>query len=101
MRGRMKDKSQKFEDRREKDSVEVSRRQFIGRLGMTAAGAAAITAGGLPFVGGTAVETHAAGNSEAPGRMNDCFNYRRDMALAQRLNVGTQKDNGDSARFSD
>ena len=33
--------------------------------------------------------------------MNNCFNYRRNAALAQRVNVGFQPDNGDLTRFTD
>src|SRR5437773_9800248 len=33
--------------------------------------------------------------------MNECFNYRKNMALANRVNVGPQTDNGDAARFTD
>jgi hypothetical protein len=33
--------------------------------------------------------------------MNDCFNYRKNAALSQRVNVGRQADNGDAARFTD
>ena len=74
------------------------RRAFIGRLGMTAAAATIAT---MPFAGGRASEAEAAGNSNTPGRMNDCFAYRRDAAIASRVNVGPQKDNGDAARFTD
>jgi hypothetical protein len=79
-----------------------TRRQFIGRLGKTAAGAAAaVTVGASPFTGGKASTVQAAGGSDAPGRMNDCFNYRKNAAIAMRVNVGAQKDNGDAARFTD
>jgi hypothetical protein len=80
-----------------------TRRQFLGRMGRTAAGVAAVaTVGITPFLGekGSTVEA-ATGNSEVPGRMNDCFNYRKNAALSMRVNVGTQKDNGDAVRFSD
>src|SRR2546423_9508466 len=43
----------------------------------------------------------AGGNSNAANRMNDCFNYRKNTALDERLNVGAQADNGDAARFTD
>src|SRR5262245_52251129 len=39
--------------------------------------------------------------SHSANRMNDCFNYRKNMALAERINVGPQPDNGDIARFTD
>jgi hypothetical protein len=81
----------------------VSRRKFFGTLGKTAIGAAAVGAlGAAPFAGGKEFVAEAApGNSEAPGRMNDCFNYRKNMAQANRVNVGFQPDNGDAARFTD
>jgi len=91
----------KIEDPKDNPHLENnSRRQFLGSLGKTAAGAAAAAAI-VPFVGGKAGAAFAAGNSEAPGRMNDCFNYRKNAALAMRVNVGVQRDNGDSARFTD
>jgi hypothetical protein len=43
----------------------------------------------------------AGGNSTSANRMNDCFNYRKNTALAERINVGPQPDNGDAARFTD
>src|SRR5262245_38729543 len=39
--------------------------------------------------------------SHSANRMNDCFNYRKNMALAERINVGPQPDNGDISRFTD
>src|SRR4051812_1666239 len=80
-----------------------TRRQFLGRMGRTAAGVAAVaTVGVTPFLGEKGSTAEAATvNSEAPGRMNDCFNYRKNAALSMRVNVGTQKDNGDAVRFSD
>ena len=84
------------------EAATVSRRSFFGKLGKTAVGAAAIgTIGSAPFLGGKTFTAEAAGNSAAPGRMNDCFAYRRDAALNSRVNVGVQHDNGDSARFTD
>ena len=68
-----------------------SRRRFLGSLGKTAAGAAAISVA-APFLSGKAGTAEAAGgNSDAPGRMNDCFAYRRDAAIAGRVNVGTNQ----------
>jgi len=40
-------------------------------------------------------------NSGAANRANDCFNYRKNMALANKVNIGPQADNGDAARFTD
>jgi hypothetical protein len=78
-----------------------SRRRFLGSLGKTAAGAAAISVA-APFLNGKAGTAEAvAGNSDVPGRMNDCFNYRKNAAIAMRVNVGVQRDNGDAKRFTD
>ncbi|HEV8592048.1 MAG TPA: hypothetical protein VGQ55_08095 [Pyrinomonadaceae bacterium] len=77
-----------------------TRRKFLGTV--SAATAATITVGLKPLLGGKDSIAEAAGGSkEAPGRMNDCFNYRKNAALAQRVNVGVQADNGDAARFTD
>src|SRR5258706_6933408 len=79
----------------------TSRRRFIGTLGKTAAGAAAVVTA-APFLGGKgSVVEAASGGSESPGRMNDCFKYRKNTAIAQRVNTGVQQDNGDAARFTD
>lgn len=82
----------------------VSRRKFFGKLGTAAVGAAAFGAA-VPLVDENfsvlAQKTSANGRNEAPGRMNDCFNYRKNIALANRVNVGEQPDNGDAARFTD
>ena len=89
------------------DSTETvnnpARRRFLGTIGKAGLGAAAVgTIGAAPFAGGKEF-TAEAGNetSAASGRMNDCFNYRKDTALARRVNTGVQKDNGDAARFTD
>lgn len=80
---------------------QVSRRNFFGKLSTAAIGAAAIGAA-TPFLGGNeSVAEAASGNNNSPGRMNDCFNYRKNAALAQRVNIGAQQDNGDAARFTD
>jgi hypothetical protein len=73
-----------------------SRRRFLG----TIAGAAAVAAA-APFLNGRAGSVEAAGNSDFPGRMNDCFNYRKNAAIDMRVNVGAQRDNGDAATFTD
>ena len=77
----------------------VSRRRFIGSLGV-----AVSAIGAAPLVGGKTASVSAAapaaGNG-APGRMNACFAYRRDAAIASRVNNGAQSGNGDLARYSD
>jgi len=87
------------------ESSKVSRRKFFGKLGTAAVGAAAMGAV-APLVGGTSASVSAQklagnGNNVTPGRMNDCFNYRKNAAIAGRVNVGVQPDNGDAARFTD
>jgi hypothetical protein len=80
---------------------QVSRRKFFGKLGTAAVGAAALGAA-RPFLGGKdSVAEASNGSSDSPGRMNDCFNYRKNTALANRTNVGVQAGNGDEARFTD
>jgi hypothetical protein len=77
-----------------------SRRRFLGKLGKTAAGAAAASVA-APFLSGKAGTVEAAGSSDVPGRMNDCFNYRKNAAIDMRVNVGAQSGNGDLARYTD
>ena len=80
----------------------TTRRQFIGQLGKTTAGAAAaITVGASTILGQKDLTAKVGGSSEASGRMNDCFNYRKNAAIAMRVNVRPQVNNGDEARFSD
>ena len=80
-----------------------SRRNFLRHAGI--AGAATVAAATIPLeplLGGKDSVVQAAnGNSSSANRMNDCFNYRKNTALAQRINVGPQPDNGDAARFTD
>jgi hypothetical protein len=79
------------------ESEGVSRRRFLGTLG-----AAVGAIGAAPLLGGNeSTVTAAAGDSRVPGRMNDCFAYRRDAAIASRVNVGIQTGNGDIARYTD
>jgi hypothetical protein len=83
------------------ESEGVSRRRFIGTLGATVG-----ALGVAPLLGGSGSTANAApaavaGLSGSPGRMNDCFAYRRDAAIASRVNVGRQSGNGDAERYSD
>ena len=84
-------------------STPSSRRNFLRRAGI--AGAATVAAATIPLepiLGGKQSIVEAAnGNSSSANRMNDCFNYRKNMALAQKINAGPQPDNGDAARFTD
>src|SRR5437762_3547804 len=78
----------------------VSRRNFVKTAATIAAVAACVPLEPL-FGGEESVADAANGNSNSANRMNDCFNYRKNMALAERNNVGIQTDNGDAARFTD
>ena len=85
---------------RQAGAAGVSRRNFVKTAATIAAVAASVPL--EPLLGGKeSVADAASGNSSSANRMNDCFNYRKNMALAERNNVGTQADNGDAARFTD
>ncbi|MGB7207458.1 MAG: vanadium-dependent haloperoxidase [Pyrinomonadaceae bacterium] len=87
---------------RSAEADKPDRRKFLGHLTKGAALAAVGAIGAKPFLGGAESVAKAGGRDNvAPGRMNDCFNYRKNMALAERVNVGIQPDNGDAARFTD
>ena len=78
----------------------LSRRNFVKSAATIAAVAATVPL--EPLLGGTeSVAQAATGNSNSANRTNDCFNYRKNMAQAEKINVGPQPDNGDTARFTD
>lgn len=85
------------------NSIQSSRRKFISQASL--AGAATIAAAAIPLeplIGSRkAVAVAANANSNAVNRSNDCFNYRKNMAQAQKINVGPQTDNGDASTFTD
>src|SRR4051794_13618596 len=79
---------------------DTSRRSFLGKVGV--GGAAAVALAALPLVEGSHGEAEASvvfykGNNRA----NDSFNYRKNTAIAEKIDVGLQPDNGDAARFTD
>ena len=75
----------------------TTRRGFLGRLGKAAIIGTTVGAiGGKPFLAEASVADY-----NPPGRANDSFNYRRDTAQAERINVGKQPDNGDDHRYTD
>ncbi len=81
------------------------RREFLGKIGKAAVAATAIGVA-TPFASeaGSSVSAQKLGASEtanARSRMDFCFNYRRNMALVQRVDVGVQPDNGDMAAYTD
>jgi hypothetical protein len=85
------------------------RRKFLGQAGAATAAAFAAGAIGLkPALGGKESVAEAApgngngnGNANAAARTNNAFNYRKNMAQDEKVNVGPQADNGDLARFTD
>jgi hypothetical protein len=87
-----------------KSEVEkTDRRGFLGTLGKAGiAAAAAGTVGIEPFIGG---EKAAAKASVVPyisgPRANAAYQYRMDMAAANKVYVRPQADNGDHARYAD
>jgi hypothetical protein len=83
----------------------TERRRFLGQA--TAVALAAGAVGLRPALGGKESAAEAAsqgngnGNAGAAGRANNAFNYRKNMAQDEKVNVGAQADNGDAARFTD
>ncbi|HKA21615.1 MAG TPA: vanadium-dependent haloperoxidase [Blastocatellia bacterium] len=84
-----------------RNKTALSRRNFVKSAATIAAVASAVSL--EPFLGdaNTVAEAEASGNNISKNRMNDCFNYRKKTAIAERINVGPQPDNGDAARFTD
>lgn len=91
----------------EDESSVVTRRNFVKGAATIAAAAATIplkpmlrdessTAQAAPGGNG-----NGGANSAAANRANDCFNYRKEMALANKANLGPQSGNGDAAVFTD
>lgn len=86
------------------DVETVTRRKFVKGAATIAAIAATIPLEPIFREKETTAEAAPAGNSansNAVDRANDCFNYRKNMALANKVNIGPQADNGDAARFTD
>src|SRR5512138_177318 len=86
--------------RSEAKTSKVSRRNFVKGAATIATVAAVVPLN--PLLGGKeSVADAANGNNSSSNRMNACFNYRKNRALAQRINVGPQVDNGDASQFTD
>src|SRR5436190_14337538 len=79
------------------------RRGFLGTLGKAGiAAAAAGTLGVEPFIGGKRSEAAANVVPYISGpRADAAFQYRMDMAVANKVYVRPQADNGDNARYPD
>jgi len=86
------------------DSTGVSdRRQFLSKVGKTAVAAATVGAiGAKPFFGGADSTAQASIMPYVSNlRAQAAFQYRMDMALANKVFVRPQADNGDAARYAD
>lgn len=98
----MDDSTPKIENS-DKESDKQDRRGFLGTLGK--AGIAAAAAGALgvePLIGGkrSAVQASVVPYISGP-RALAAYQYRVDMAVANKIFVRPQADNGDLARYSD
>ncbi len=86
--------------RPESKTVKVSRRNFVKGAATIATVAAAVPL--EPLVGGRwSVAEASVVDYNSANRANASFNYRKSMAQAEKINVGGQPDNGDTARFTD
>lgn len=86
------------------ETSSVTRRKFVKGAATIAAIAAAVPLEPIFRDKETTAEAAPAdnsSNSHTADRANDCFNYRKNMALANKVNIGPQADNGDAARFTD
>jgi hypothetical protein len=78
----------------------VSRRTFVKGAATIATAAAAVPL--TPLIGGKeSVAQASVVDYNSANRANASFNYRKSMAQAEKVNVGAQADNGDTARFTD
>src|SRR5271166_635289 len=80
-----------------------SRGKFMGTIGGVAAAAAVTAAVPLePLFEGKDAEAEAAvAPYKSNTRANDSWNYRKNTAQNEKINVGVLPDNGDSQRFTD
>ncbi len=83
-------------------TADSSRRSFLGKMGGATAVALAV---GIPleplFEGKHGQAEASVIGYDSYGRANDSYNYRKNTALNEKINVGVQPDNGDAARYSD
>jgi hypothetical protein len=92
---------QRRDAHRNKENVAAaSRRSFLGRIGASTALAAGIPLETL--LEGMHMQANAAvAPYGSPNRRNASFQYRKDMAQANKISMGEMADNGDSRRFTD
>jgi hypothetical protein len=82
------------------ETKKVSRRTFVRGAATIATVAAAVPL--EPLIGGKGSVAEASViDYNSANRANASFNYRKSMAQAQKINIGGQADNGDTARFTD
>jgi len=82
------------------ETKKVSRRTFVRGAATIATVAAAIPL--EPLIGGKGSVAQASViDYNSANRANASFNYRKSMAQAEKINIGGQSDNGDTARFTD
>jgi hypothetical protein len=94
-------------DKPKKDSTisntpksKVSRRNFVKGAATVAAAAATVPL--KPILGDSGSRAEASTiNYESNKRTNDSFLYRRNTAIANKINVGELPDNGDRTRYTD
>ena len=82
--------------------TDSTRRSFLGKIGGATAVALAV---GIPleplFEGKHGQAEASVVNYNSYNRTNDSYNYRKNVAQSEKINVGVLPDNGDAARFSD
>jgi hypothetical protein len=82
------------------EKSKVSRRNFV--KGAAIVGAATATIHLKPMLGGQGATAEASTIDYEPNkRTNDSFLYRRNTAIANKINIGEVPDNGDLIRFTD
>jgi hypothetical protein len=82
-------------------AADSSRRSFLGKVGGTSAALAVGIPVELALEGMHAQAKAAIADYASPSRTNASFQYRKDTAQAEKINVGVLPDSGDSERFTD
>ena len=86
--------------RSKSQSGKVNRRTFVKGAATVATVAATVPL--RPLLGGKeSVAEASVVDYNSANRANKSFNYRKNMAIAEKINIGGQADNGDTARFTD
>src|SRR5215475_1958570 len=86
--------------RSEAERKKVNRRTFVKGAATVATVAATVPLQSL-LRGNESTAQASVVDYNSSLRANASFNYRKNMAQAQKINVGEQADNGDAARFAD